>query len=341
MDRRFGRFAFRDVVVVADLEDPANSDMAPELRHDLELTGPETLSTLLAAIEGLGLATHHYGSPGELARAARHHREDLVLSIYGGARSRNRMALVPAVCEALGLNYIGPDAYGRIIAQDKELSKRLARECGLLTPAWRVVRVPEDLAFVRGLSLPVVVKPLMEGTSIGIGSRSLQADWNEVEMLASELLERHRQPVLIEEFVAGREVSYNRIESAGDEGWTFSELVIEGSPDYFVSRLFDLEEKLVRKPERTVHAIDGELLPQDAARIERFLTLYGRYGYCRVDGRFSGGKFHFIELTPDAWIDPLGLFAMGFTLNGWRYSDVIAAVLASASAAAQPPSANG
>ena len=80
----------------------------------------------------------------------------------------------------------------------------------------------------------------------------------------------------------------------------------------------------------TVRNIDNELTESDHKDIEALLRAFGTYGYCRVDGRFADGRFSFLELTPDAWIEPSGQFAMSFTEKGWTYPDVIAAVLASA-----------
>lgn len=322
-------FSFRDVVLIADAFEQENTSDPVHLRRDLEMTDANTLRDLTNAIEALGLTVYCYAEPAVLAEYAHEHLDDIVLSIYGGQGSRNRMALVPAICEAFDLRFIGPDTYGRIIAQDKEVSKRLAVDCGLLTPAWRIARNPADLQYVGGLTFPVVVKPLLEGSSIGISQRNIAADRDAAAEVAFELLEAFKQPILIEEFVAGREVAYSRIERAGPDAWAYSEVVINDAPDHFRHRLFDASEKLIPTPGRSVRNIDSELTDEDRHALDLFLSAYGPFGYCRVDGRLANGRFHFIELTPDAWIAPRGQFARGFTEKGWDYAYVIAAVLAS------------
>lgn len=329
MDTAGPKFSFRDVVLVADRFDSEKSLGPAHARRDLEMTDDKTLQTLQSAITSLGLKVWHYDSPEMLARHAERHSKDVVLAIYGGQQSRNRMALVPAICESFGLRFIGPDVYGRIVAQDKELSKRLATDSGLSTPAWRVVRHERDLSCAFGLNFPVVVKPLMEGSSIGISQRSRISSEDDAATLARELLVSLSQPVLIEEFVPGREVAYSRIETGDDYTWGLSEIVIKGDPGFFENRLFDAHEKQFRTPGRTVVNIDQELKPDDRARIEDFLAIFGRYGYCRVDGRLANGNFEFIELTPDAWLGESGQFAMAFTTKGWSYAHVIATLLAS------------
>lgn len=330
MEKRKKSFAFQDVVLVADPFDENKNNNSPmHIRRDLEMTGVRTLDSLRDTIEELGLKFHHYTSPEELANNAHKHSKDIILTIYGGECSRNRMALVPAICETFSLKFIGPDVYGRIIAQDKEISKRLAIENGIATAAWRLVRNLNAIKYIQGLTPPLVVKPLMEGSSIGISQGNKVATMDEAKKLAQKILCTFRQPVLIEEFVPGREVAYCRIENAGEKAWAYSEIIIKSNPNFFMTRLFDAEEKRNPTLGRSVQNIDSELNSKDKKALEAFLAAFGKYGYCRIDGRLVDESFYFLEFTPDAWIAPTGQFAKGFTEKGWNYSDVIAAVLSS------------
>lgn len=330
MDTLQGMPAFRSVVLIADVigeDEPSDDDLAA--RRDLEQTEASTLTALVDAVRELGIDIIHYQSPEELGRNAQLHGEDLVLSVYGGSSSRNRMALVPAICETYGIRFVGPDTYGRIIAQDKEVSKRLALDCGLRTPNWRVIRDEQTSPAFGAVAYPCVVKPLLEGSSIGITQANLARSPADAAVLCGRLLRDFAQPVLIEEFVSGRETSFCAIQNGADIEWAYSEMIVEGDPDFFTQRLFDVVEKQRRTIGRTVRNIDSELAANDLEGILRLLRAYGPFGYCRVDGRHRDGEFHFLELTPDAWLHPLGQFAMAFTERGWTYSKVISALLTS------------
>lgn len=322
---------FQHVVLVADIFEDSQHTQPLHLRRDLEMTDPETLKELIKAINFLGKKVFHYKSPNELAENAALHFDDVVLTIYGGQKSRNRMALVPAICETFNLKYIGPDVYGRIIAQDKEISKRMAVDCGLKTPAWSIVRDIHDIKLLDSIKFPVVVKPLYEGSSIGISQANLVYDQDGMKTIAAEILRKYKQPALIEQFVQGREVAFTKIQAPGENIWAFSEVYIKNRPGFFEKRLFDAHEKIHRTEGRTVRNIDPELLDVDRTSIDHYLHTVGNYGYCRVDGRFSEGQFWFLEFTPDAWIGSCGQFAMSFTEKGWTYPDVIAAILSSIS----------
>lgn len=331
----------KTVLLVADVTVEDGGATPAEDRRDLEKSSMKTVAAIMDAIGELGLPVMHLQTLEKLStRAALHDAGDLVLSIYGGERSRNRMALVPAMCEGLSMRFVGPDAFGRLNCQDKELSKRLALQCGLLTPRYQLVRRHADLARLAPDSFPVVVKPNLEGSSIGISRRSLASNAEQMREVATELLDRFQQPVLIEEFVPGREVSYNMIEVEGGAIGHLAEIRLGADPHYFDDRLFCAEEKAAWAEVEVIPLDDG-CVASDLEALHRLATSLGHFGYCRVDGKLHDGRFHFIELTPDAWLDPRGAFPLAFTKAGWSYPEVLAKVLASERAARPHRSSSG
>ena len=159
--------------------------------------------------------------------------------------------------------------------------------------------------------------------------------------IAAELLVRFRQPVLIEQFVGGSEVSLACIEMEGETHAALVELHVTGDPDYFSTHLFDADEKLNRNLDRHVRPVRDGMDRADRTAVERLLRAVGHYGYSRVDGKLSDGRFHFLEITPDPWLGSSGQLAGGFMGLGWSYAQVIAAILRSASLRPRGRSANG
>jgi D-alanine-D-alanine ligase len=320
------------IILVADIKADQEPGPAMEYHRDLEKSSPATVEAISQTIRELGLDVLHLQSLDELTdRAKQHLSSDLVLSIYGGERSRNRMALVPAICESFGLRFVGPDVYGRIVCQDKEISKRLAKQCGVLTPRYQIVRNQDSLLKLNPKQFPLVVKPNFEGSSIGISKRSLVKNIDELIENVTEVLIKFDQPVLIEEFIPGREVCYNLIEGRPSTDSQFAEIRIADHPRYFDHNFFCAEEKAAWM-NIDILSINDELLPEDKHALNMLVASLGRYGYCRIDGKLVDGRFHFIELTPDAWLDPSGAFSLSFTKSGWTYGEVLASLLASESA---------
>jgi len=93
--------------------------------YDLEKSSSGTVAAITQATESLGVRALHLPSLDALTeRATQRHPERVVLSIFGGKRSRDRMALVPGICESFDVRFIAPNVYRRVICQDKEISKR-------------------------------------------------------------------------------------------------------------------------------------------------------------------------------------------------------------------------
>ncbi len=104
--------------------------------------------------------------------------------------------------EVMGLPYTGTGVLGSALAMDKHRTKLLWRSLGLPTPEHRLVRAEDELgAAVEALGFPVVVKPVHEGSSIGV---SLVAD---EEQLLSGWFEASRfdADVMVERLVQGPE----------------------------------------------------------------------------------------------------------------------------------------
>jgi D-alanine-D-alanine ligase len=87
---------------------------------------------------------------------------------WNGSKNRNRTSYAAAICEIYGLRYVGPDPYARLIANDKSLSKVFLARAGLKSPSSVLVTIPAQADLISALGVPVIVKPNMEGSSIGI-----------------------------------------------------------------------------------------------------------------------------------------------------------------------------
>ncbi|MBZ5506009.1 MAG: D-alanine--D-alanine ligase [Acidobacteriia bacterium] len=319
------QFHYRGVAIVADLFD--NKEDTPlHLRHDLEMTHEETREAVLTAVRELGLKAYLYETPRALATYAANHTNDVVLSLFGGKHSRNRLALIPAICEAFGLAYVGADAYSSIICQDKEVAKAIARDAGLDVASHRIIRHASDSGSMD-LPMPYVVKPLWEGSSIGIGPDNLVRTSSQGKAVIQRVLDTFHQPVLVEAFIPGREVSWCFLNGGGtDLVRSFTEIVWNDEPMHFDDHLYDAEHKSDDE-KRAFRNIMKELEGGDAEAMERMLKLIGGLNYGRIDGKLKEGKFTFIEITPDPWLDPSGVFSSRF---GLPFQEVIARLLLSA-----------
>ncbi len=178
---------------------------------DEEYDAPETVQALATVLESLGHEVDLLGE-GEpmLRRLLGGDRPDLILNFAEGSGcGRSREARVPAVLEMLGVPYTGSDPLSLAVALDKDCAKRLVSASGVATPAWALY--DGDFSAVRkaliDVPLPWILKPAFEGSSKGILKINLVHDAGDAADRLAELLEHYRQPVLVEEFIVGDELT--------------------------------------------------------------------------------------------------------------------------------------
>lgn len=176
-----------------------------------ELDSEETIDLLVGALAELGHRTERIRGGKRLAALlVAGGRWDMVFNIAEGLRGRSREAQVPALCELFGQPFTFSDALTCAITLDKEMAKRVVRDGGLPTPRFAVVEGVADLvdlAQVAALEPPLFAKPVAEGDSKGVLQRSLIEMHEQLPVICRELLASYGQPVLIEEYLPGRELT--------------------------------------------------------------------------------------------------------------------------------------
>ena len=136
--------------------------------------------------------------PGVLALCA---RADVVyLALHGACGEDGR---IQAALDLLGVPYTGSGYLGSAIAMDKDLTKRLVAD-KVDTPAWRTVTVTADSLekLTEETALPVVVKPIASGSSIGVYIANTRAELRQALEASMALGGR----TVLEQYIRGREI---------------------------------------------------------------------------------------------------------------------------------------
>ncbi len=122
------------------------------------------------------------------------------LGLHGACGEDGR---IQAALDLLGVKYTGSGCLGSALAMDKDLTKRVVAPLGVLTPAWNTYDLADDNIdeIADGTNLPVVVKPVDSGSSIGV---SIAHDRAELVKALRENIENGR--VILEQYISGREI---------------------------------------------------------------------------------------------------------------------------------------
>ncbi len=107
-----------------------------------------------------------------------------------------------AVFDMYGINYTGTKYIGSLLAMDKDISKKLMRENGILTADWQYIKLNEHNDFIN-IKYPCVVKPCSCGSSIGV---TIVENKNQLNC-AIDYAKKYEEYVIIEDKIEGREFS--------------------------------------------------------------------------------------------------------------------------------------
>jgi D-alanine-D-alanine ligase len=172
-----------------------------------EFDAPETIDALEKALRNQGFSTERVGNLEALAaRLVAGERWDWVFNIAEGLRGLGREAQVPALLDAWDLPYCFSDPVTMGVALDKSLAKRLVRDQGIPTAPFALIQSLDDLGGLR-LPCPLFAKPVGEGTGKGISATSRVCTPWQLRVTCASLMERFRQPVLVETYLPGRELT--------------------------------------------------------------------------------------------------------------------------------------
>lgn len=170
-----------------------------------EFDAEVTIRGLESAIASNGFKPCRIGNIFSLCeRLAGGERWDLVFNIAEGFRGTARESQIPCLLDAYGIPYTMSNPLVNAVTLDKELAKKVVRDAGINTPASRLVGRPDDLCGLE-MRFPLFAKPVGEGTGKGVSLTSKIDRPEDLLKTCTDLLKRFGQPVLVEEYLPGRE----------------------------------------------------------------------------------------------------------------------------------------
>jgi len=198
------------------------------------------------------------------------------LALHGG---HGEDGTIQAILDLAGVPYTGSGHLASALAMDKDLSKHLFRAGGVNTADWLMAPREPSAAFVeravRELGLPVIVKPSKQGSTVGL---SIVKEAGELAAAIAEAF-RHDDEVMVERFVAGRELTVGIL---GGEALPVGEII----PKH---EIYDYECKYTPGMAQEVFPAEISEREREAAQQQAklaFAALKLR-GYARIDFRMT------------------------------------------------------
>ncbi len=278
-------------------------------REISRLTG----EAVCAALETRGYTVHSIPVAPGGAWIAQAQKTDVVFIALHGKFGED--GAVQGVLETLGIPYTGSSILASALAMNKAMAKRIWQTYDLPTPPWEIVEKGTPCEQVAR-SYPVVVKPIAEGSSVGVSIVHSEA------MLTPALTQafRYDTACLVEAYIPGQEVTVGIVK---EQAIGAMEVVARGEfHSYEVKYTPGREEFLMPAP-----------LPE--ATYEQVLNLawqahlaVGCSGYSRVDTRVSPtGAIFLIELNSLPGLMELSYLPRIAAHHGLSYEDLVEVIL--------------
>lgn len=218
-----------------------------------EFDSPDTIEHIVQALGSTGYKIIPIEANKDALTILKNTKLDAIFNIAEGYQnSEDRESIFPAIFEFLKIPYVGSDTLCLAITLDKPTAKKIWLNCGVPTPKFMIIETQDELHDIK-LNYPILVKPAHEGTSKGIFNDSYVTNNNQLKTQVVKILTEYKQPVIIEEFIHGREFTVTVI--GNQEPYEILppvEISFEGLPEhaipfcsYEVKTIWDAPESTV------------------------------------------------------------------------------------------------
>ena len=255
-------------------------------------------------------AARKWKSPSSVGRGVFElcQRADMVfLGLHGACGEDGR---IQAALDLLGIPYTGSGYLGSAIAMDKDLTKRLCAAAGVRTPAWRTVYYEAtDLdALVKETGLPVVVKPVDSGSSIGVAIARTPE-----ELRAALEANRGYGRAIIEQYISGTEIDVGVLDGVALP----SIQIVPKHGFYDYKNKYQAGAAIETCPSPIAPEVEAEL----GATAVKVHNLLGLKSYSRADFKLDEkGELYFLEINTLPGMTPTSLMPQEAAAAGIDFS---------------------
>lgn len=272
-----------------------------------------------------------------MPRVLKHERPGMVFNLSYGIQGQARYTHVPGMLEMIGLPYVGSGPLAHSLALDKVVSKMIFVQNGIPTPEFAVLNEPGFE--LPPLKFPLITKPKNEAVSFGIKIVRSEAELREA---AQVIFDEFQQPVLVERYIAGREINVGLLGNRPVEVLPPAEIKFGNKGP----KIYTREDK-TRKSGREISVecpaqLTAEQTAQAQEIAKRAFEVLGCYDCARVDLRLDRqGNFYVLEVNSLPSLGMHGSYVEGAAAVGLDFTELVNRLVDTAAAryfgTPQPP----
>jgi len=312
-----------------------------ESEFEVEYDPPHTVELIKHGILATGHEYLFIEADENLVENLKALKPDLVFNRAEGLRGDSRESHVPAILEMLGIPYVGSNVLTTAIGLNKAWAKKVLLYHGISTPKFYVCKSDQEAERIRE-GFPYILKPNEEGSSMGITEENLVHNKTQLRTRLKQMIEEYQQPILIEQFIQGREFSTGLLGRPSQNPEVLSILEIDFSKFPEVGGIFGQRAKTVL--DSLDHYICPAQIPKKLKTLLERLSISVWYAldvkdFARIDFRMNDKEeFFFLEINPlpgmdfDTEENDLSFYPYMAMKSGYTYDELIRRLLESACA---------
>lgn len=296
--------------------DVRREDFPTEVQYITEKGADADAALIGRYLDTLGVAVHLYPGNAELPALLYRDRPAMVINLVDSVKGIESLAAtIPGVLELLDIPYTGADILGLSLDTNKFLVKKLLQQNGVPVPHYQLVTKP-NARLDPTLRYPLITKLNAIHGAVEITMDAISENERHLRDRLRFLISTYKQPVLVEEFIVGREITA---------------ILLEGKN----KRVYMAEKAFIKPEQKYIFTTfeDQWLAPSDASfhyskysdavlreYVKKAFDVTNMYDYSKFDIRLDqSGRYFFIDTNCNPAFGPKELdVALSVILDLYR-----------------------
>lgn len=239
-----------------------------------------------------------YPANSTLAQKLKYHRPHVALNLVGSVKGNEYLAsTIPALLELLEIPYTGAGILGESLSYNKFLVKKVLEQNGVPVPHYQLFNTPSD-PLDSTLRFPLISKLNEIHGAVEITKNSVSDDEKHLRRRIKFLINTYSQPVLVEEFIVGREITAILVEGLNKKVYLAEKILhkMDGQKYIFASFEYQWHGKTIYRKFRDPILTEYVKRAFDITR----MSDYGKFDI-RLD---SSGRYYFLDCNSNPAFGP-------------------------------------
>ena len=257
-------------------------------------------------LEKMGIKTELFPGNAKITRHLKLYRPDFVINLVDSVYGHEYLsASIPGVLELLQIPYTGCGMMAQTLNSNKYLTRNLLEQWGLTIPKYQLIKNLTD-EINPSLDYPIITKLNEIHGSIEIDDSAVCQDKKQLQDRISFLINTYHQPVLLEEFIMGREITVIVLEGLNTKVYAAEKILNPDLTGKYQIASFDAVWNEGDKFKNAISYQKYELPPQVKEQIKTAFDVLKMEDYAKFDLRLdASGRHYFIDANTNPALGPL------------------------------------